>query len=51
MGIEKYKYITYSVADNTWKELDGTGFDSLRRVHVQAPWGGTKGMDPESNTL
>ncbi|MFP3091451.1 hypothetical protein LQZ21_14120 [Treponema sp. TIM-1] len=32
-------------------------FDSLRRVHTQEPayagepWGGTKGMDPESNTL
>jgi hypothetical protein len=25
--------------------------DSLRRVHTPAPWGGTKGMDPESNTL
>jgi hypothetical protein len=26
-------------------------FDSLRRVHTPAPWGGTKGMDSESNTL
>ncbi|MDR3336569.1 MAG: ATP-dependent DNA helicase DinG, partial [Treponema sp.] len=25
--------------------------DSLRRVHTPAPWGGTKGMYPESNTL
>jgi phosphotransferase system HPr (HPr) family protein len=31
--------------------------DSLRRVHTQEPafaeepWGGTRGMDPESNTL
>jgi hypothetical protein len=32
-------------------------FDSLRRVHTQVtayagePWGGTEGMDPESNAL
>jgi hypothetical protein len=26
-------------------------FDSLRRVHTPAPWGGSKGMYPESNTL
>jgi hypothetical protein len=25
--------------------------DSLRRVHTPAPWGGIKGMYPESNTL
>jgi DNA helicase-2/ATP-dependent DNA helicase PcrA len=25
--------------------------DSLRRVHTPAPWGGTKGMYPESDTL
>jgi hypothetical protein len=26
-------------------------FDCLRRVHTPAPWGETKGMYPESNTL
>jgi type I restriction-modification system DNA methylase subunit len=26
-------------------------FDSLRRVHTPAPWGGIKGMYPESNTF
>jgi hypothetical protein len=30
---------------------DKGGFDSLRRVHTPPPWGGTKGLDPESNTL
>jgi hypothetical protein len=25
--------------------------DSWRRVHTPAPWGGTKGMYPESNTI
>jgi hypothetical protein len=30
---------------------DGQSLDSLRRVHTPAPWGGTKGMYPESNTL
>jgi hypothetical protein len=29
----------------------GTVYDCLRRVHTPAPWGGTKGMCPESNTL
>jgi NAD(P)H-flavin reductase len=29
----------------------GADFDSLRRVHTPAPWGGTGGMNPESNTL
>jgi hypothetical protein len=32
-------------------ELTHPELDSLRRVHTPAPWGGTKGMYPESNTL
>ncbi|MDR2757742.1 MAG: nucleotidyltransferase domain-containing protein [Spirochaetaceae bacterium] len=31
--------------------VDLVDFDSLRRVHTPAPWGGTKGMYPESDTL
>jgi hypothetical protein len=31
-GFEKYKYIIYSLADNNWKELEGTGFDYFGKI-------------------
>ncbi|MDR2078300.1 MAG: ATP-binding protein [Treponema sp.] len=34
-----------------YRDTNGREIDSLRSVHTPAPWGGTKGMDPESNTL
>jgi predicted nucleotidyltransferase len=38
---------SYARGDNT----DKSDIDSLRRVHTPAPWGGTEGMYPESDTL
>jgi hypothetical protein len=31
-GFEKYTYFVYSVADNTWKELKGTGFEYFGQI-------------------
>jgi hypothetical protein len=31
-GFDKYKYLTYSLADNTWKELKGMGFDYFGKI-------------------
>jgi sugar phosphate isomerase/epimerase len=52
----KFMPVGGDLAEACYKDIMAL-FDSLRRVHTQEPalagepWGGTKGMDPESNTL
>jgi hypothetical protein len=47
---EKAYLIPYTVSGKKLIKV-GVAFDCLRRVHTPAPWGETKGMYPESNTL